>query len=66
MSQSPSPSEPRDNPFWAYRDPHTGRWVTLMTAEQCRRLGKQVFIPQHRQDADAAQSQVDAADESAL
>lgn len=65
MSQSPSPPEPRDNPFWAYRDPHTGRWVTLMTAEQCRRLSKQVFIPKNRQDADSSRPSDNEADESA-
>lgn len=64
MSQSPSPPEPRDNPFWAYRDPHSGRWVTLMTAEQCRRLAKQVFKPQSRQEADHPQAPDDESDES--
>jgi len=56
MSQSPLPSESRDNRFWAYRDPPAGRWVTLMTSEQCRRLAKQVFMPQSRQDANPLDS----------
>jgi len=36
-----------------------------MTAEQCRRLSKQVFIPKNRQDADSSRPSDNEADESA-
>ncbi len=49
MPQQPCPSETRDNPFWAYRDPRSGRWVTLMTSEQCHRLKHRVFMPRPQQ-----------------
>jgi hypothetical protein len=49
MPQQPPSSAPRDNPFWTYRDPQSGRWVTLMTAEQCQQLGQQVFKPRNSQ-----------------
>lgn len=43
------PSPPRINPFWAYRDPVTGRWLTLMTAEQCQNpQAGQHFEPRRR------------------
>lgn len=47
----PSAQKPlRTNPFWTYRDPLTGRWVTVMTSRQCRQASrKQVFTPQTRQ-----------------
>ncbi|MEM6519200.1 MAG: hypothetical protein AAF722_07695 [Cyanobacteria bacterium P01_C01_bin.70] len=50
MSQPSSASNLRHNPFWAYRDPHSGRWMTLMTAEQCQCAAKRVFTPQLRRD----------------
>ncbi|MEM6437220.1 MAG: hypothetical protein AAF773_25690 [Cyanobacteria bacterium P01_D01_bin.115] len=48
MADSSLKPEPRKNPFWAYRDPHSGRWITLMTATQCCQLAKQVFTPRKR------------------
>jgi hypothetical protein len=41
---------PRDNPFWSYRDPLTGRWLTLMTANQCENeMAHTAFQPRVRQ-----------------
>ncbi|MEL6381722.1 MAG: hypothetical protein AAFQ89_04485 [Cyanobacteria bacterium J06626_18] len=39
----------RTNPFWAYRDPLTGRWITVMTATQFQQsAAHQAFAPQMR------------------
>ena len=41
---------PRDNPFWSYRDPLTGRWLTVMTANQCENeTAHTAFRPKVRQ-----------------
>ncbi|MDA0268527.1 MAG: hypothetical protein O2890_06595 [Cyanobacteria bacterium] len=41
---------PRDNPFWTYRDPITGRWLTVMTASQWQQMPKTCpFEPKLRQ-----------------
>jgi hypothetical protein len=49
MDKSSSPKLPRINPFWTYRDPLSGRWLTLMTAMQCDQLMQPVFTPKTRQ-----------------
>ncbi|MDA0674032.1 MAG: hypothetical protein O3C67_10065 [Cyanobacteria bacterium] len=46
----PQHKSPRDNPFWCYRDPLTGRWLTVMTADQCQSESAQAaFQPKVRQ-----------------
>ncbi|MEM9003296.1 MAG: hypothetical protein AAGE59_07190 [Cyanobacteria bacterium P01_F01_bin.86] len=39
----------RTNPFWAYRDPLSGRWITVMTAKQYQQSTEPwAFTPQVR------------------
>ncbi len=43
------PKQPRDNPFWSYRDPITGRWLTVMTSDQWQQgKAEQAFQPKAR------------------
>jgi hypothetical protein len=48
------PKSPRDNPFWTYRDPITGRWLTVMTPNQWQQAAKTCsFEPKLRQADEA-------------
>ena len=47
--EQPQLKEPRDNPFWSYRDPLTGRWLTVMTSNQCQQGAAEIaFQPKVR------------------
>ena len=59
----PHPKLPRDNPFWSYRDPSTGRWLTLMTAHQCRSESAHIafqpktrHVPPYRKQSEDSQT----------
>lgn len=57
MAKSLHRKAPRINPFWAYRDPLSGRWVTVMSSLQCQQvIQKQAFTPQTRQGYAAQQN----------
>ncbi|MGD1907918.1 MAG: hypothetical protein ACFB0C_18290 [Leptolyngbyaceae cyanobacterium] len=50
MAQSSDYKSPRDNPFWTYRDPITGRWLTVMTSSQWQQTAEAYpFEPKLRQ-----------------
>ncbi|WP_008309593.1 hypothetical protein [Leptolyngbya sp. PCC 6406] len=55
MAESPQaspPQSPRDNPFWSYRDPLTGRWLTVMTTKQWQQnLAQTAFQPKVRRSS---------------
>jgi hypothetical protein len=54
MAEFFPPKPPRINPYWAYRDPVSGKWLTLMTSAQCEQLAHPVFSPKIRRTTDTS------------
>ncbi|MDB9529162.1 hypothetical protein PN498_24430 [Oscillatoria sp. CS-180] len=48
MSETPRRNSLQTNPFWSYRDPHSGRWITVMTSAQWQQVPGQAFAPKVR------------------